>query len=313
MKKAKVNYSAALFLMLPITAFALFIIHLISGFNNSDGIAYIAYTASYPFILFIQYAFITVLFIPLVKKSKNDTEISIYLFPLMLFSALGMMRIDSVSGINSAEADFAPSIMFIILFVTLIIMLLSKHPVTGAAGTVIGTAIFPVFGLAFSPFIAAASFLTECKNEKEKKLSAVTNCLLSVAAIIFCIVKTEITEPNFSKKYIPVIILVIASALFLLIKKDFELLPLSALPLFPLISGIFFGAFPTEIFTLAGSVAPFAVLLGMCSLFGENKKITGYAKKLTHNPVIYIIIAVFILHTAGYHFYNPGFSRNRYI
>lgn len=299
--------------MIPITAFALYIIHIVSGFNNSDGIAYIAYESSYPFILLGEYSLITALFIPLVLKAKETEELGIFILPLMLFPALGMMRIDSDANLLSSEADHSPSLMFIILFITLIIMFLSKHPLTGAAGTVIGTAFFPAFGLAFSPFIAAASFFAECKNEKEKKLSAVTNCLLSAAAMIFCFMKTEIQEPHFSKKYIPVIFLVFALSVFLLIKKEHMLLPLSVLPLFPLISGIIFGAFPTEIFTLAGSVAPAAALLGMCSLFGDNKKITGYAEKLTHDPVIYIIVAVFILHTAGCHFYNPGFFRDRYI
>lgn len=313
MKKTKVNHTAGLLLMIPITAFALYIIHIISGFNNSEGIAYITYESSYPFILLGEYAFITALFIPLALKAKKTEELGIFILPLMLFSALGMMRIDSDANLISGEADHSPSLMFIILLVTLIIMFLSKHPVTGAAGTVAGTVFFPAFGLAFSPFIAAASFLTECKNEKEKKLSAVTNCLFSVAAMIFCIIKTEAQEPNFSKKYVPVIFLVIVFTVFILTKKAYELLPLSTLPLFPLLTGILFGAFPTDIFTLAGSVAPFAVLLGMCCLFGDNKKITGYAKKLTHDPVIYIIVAVFILHTAGCHFYNPGFFRNWYI
>lgn len=313
MKKTKVNHTARLSLMIPITAFALYIIHIISGFDNSEGVAHIAYESSYPFILLGEYAFITALFIPLALKAKKTEELGIFILPLMLFSALGMMRIDSDVNLMSGEADHSPSLMFVILFITLIIMLLSKHPVTGAVGTVAGTVFFPAFGLAFSPFIAAASFLTECKNEKEKKLSAVTNCLFSVAAMIFCIIKTDAQEPNFSKKYIPVIFLVFALSVFFLIKKEYKLLPLSVLPLFPLISGIVFGSFPTDTFTLAGSVAPLAVLLGMCCLFGDNKKITGYAKKLTHDPVIYIIIAVFILHTAGCHFYNPGFFRDRYI
>ncbi|MBR2410778.1 MAG: hypothetical protein IKB08_03540 [Clostridia bacterium] len=313
MKKTKVNHTAGLLLMIPITAFALYIIHIISGFNNSDGIAYITYESSYPFILLGEYAFITALFIPLALKAKKTEELGIFIFPLMLFSALGMMRIDSDANLTSGEADHSPSLMFIILLVTLIIMFLSKHPVTGTAGTVAGTVFFPAFGLAFSPFIAAASFFTECKNEKEKNLSVVTNCLFSAAAMIFCIIKTEAQEPDFSKKHIPVIFLVIVFTVFILTKKAYELLPLSTLPLFPLLSGILFGAFPTDTFTLAGSVAPFAVLLGMCCLFGDNKKITGYAKKLTHDPVIYIIVAVFILHTAGCHFYNPGFFRNWYI
>lgn len=313
MKKTKVNYTAKLFFIIPLTALALYIFHILLGYNNSEGAPHIAYTKAYPLILFLEYAFTASLFIPLIMKAKDKGEAPVYIFPLMLFSALGMMRIDSATDMKSSDADFGPSIMFLILFAALILMFLSGHPIAGAVGTVAGTAAFPVFGLAFSPFIAAAAFFSECKNEKEKKISVLINCLLSISAIVFCILKTEISEFSFSKEYIPVFILVTAAAVFFTVTKEYRLITLSILPLFPLLSGILFGAFPTEFFTLAGSVAPFAVLLGICSLFGDNKKITGYAQKITHNPAIYIIVAVFILHTAGLFFYNPGFFRDRYI
>lgn len=313
MKNKTKNHSRILFALIPLTALALYIMRIVSGYNNSEGRVYIGYTAAYPLILFAEYTLITLLFIPFIKYSKKHNELSLYILPLMLFSALGMMRTDANEMITSREADHTSAIMFIILFAVLVIMAFSGHTVTGAAGTVIGTAFFPAFGLSFSPFIAAAAFLFSDKNRKEKTVSVILNSVSFAAAAVYCVIKLEMTEISFNKKYIPVLLLAAALVIFFSLKKEYKLLPLAVLPLFPLASGILFGAFSTPIYTLAASVAPTVLTLGTAVTAGNNKKLKGYAEKYLHNPVVYIIVAVFILHTASSIFVTPGFFRDVYV
>lgn len=313
MKNKTKNHNKILFALIPLTALALYVMRIASGYNNSEGVIYIGYTSAYPLILFAEYAVITLLFIPFMLKAKKDERLNTYILPPMLFAALGMMRIDADKMITSREADHAPAIMFIIFFAAIILMAFSGHTVTGTAGTIIGTAFFPAFGLSFSPFIAAAAFLFSDKNKKEKTVSLIFNSVSFAAAAVYCIIKLEMTEVSFSKKYIPALFLAVASAVFFSLKKEYKLLPLAVLPLFPLVSGILLGAFATPIYTLAASVAPTVLTLGTAVTAGENEKLKGYAEKLLHNPALYIIVVVFILRTASSIFVAPGFFRDVYV
>lgn len=311
-KKKKKNHIKIFLIMLPLTALALYILHIASAYDTSDGVIFISYSSTYPLILLGEYALITVLLFPFILNSKKEPELNLFILPLMLFGALGMMRLDSATPVTSTEADYDPSIMFIILFITLVVMAFSGHTLSGILGTLTGTALFPAFGICFSPFITAAAFIFNKEKKKEHLVSTILNGALSVGAFIYGAIKLEITDISFSKKYVPVIFLALAFAAFTLFRKEYKLLPLSILPLFPLLSGMAFGTFPTPLFTLSASVAPFVILLGTAALKGENEKITGYAKELSHNPVIYIIVAVFILHTADVKFVNPGYFRHFY-
>ncbi len=310
MKKQNINYSGILFLMIPLTALALLVLKILSSYDISEGAAFVRYTDNYFLVLLGEYALISVFFIPYILKSKNNGELNLYILPLMLFTALGMMRIDADRMITSEEADHTPAIIFIILFISIIIMAFSGHTLTGTAGTAIGTVLFPAFGLAFSPYIAAAAFLFNDKNRKEKKISVILNTALSVAASVYSIIKADMVEFSFSKKYLPVLFLAAFLFVFFLLRKEYKLIPLALLPFFPLISGLLFGTFPTPLFTLSASVAPSVILLGTASLTDGNEKIKGYAQTLAHNPAFYIITAVFILHTACPLFVNPGFFRS---
>lgn len=310
-KKSK-HHSSLLFTV-PALSLALYILRIISGYDTSGGVIFIGYAVNYPLILFAEYMIVTLLFIPFVIKSKNADETRLCILPLMLISSLGMMRIDADTMITSREADHSPAIMFIILTATLVIMAFSGHTATGAIGTFLGTALFSAFGLTFSPFISAAAFLLGNKNEKEKKISVIINLVFSVAAAVYGIIKIESVDFSFSKKYIPVLFLVAVLSVFFAAEKEYGYIPLAVLPVFPLVAGIFFGSFPTELFTLSASVAPTVMLLGTVSLKETDKKITGYAQKLVHNPILYIIAAVFILHTAHPIFAAPGFFRDTYI
>ncbi len=313
MKKEKTNNTGILFLIFPLTALALYIMLTVSGFNNSDGVPFTRYTDNYPLVILGEYTLITVLFIPFIIKAKADSKLNFYILPLMLFSALGMMRIDADTMITSSEANRSPAIMFIILFTSLTVMAFSRHTAAGIAGTLAGTAFFPAFGLSFAPFITAAAFLIKDKNKKEKTVSVLLNSLVTLAAAIYSVIKLEITEVSFSKKYIPAIFLSAVLFIFFTAKKEYKLIPLAALPLFPLITGILFGTFSTPLFTLAACVAPLVIIIGTASTAGGNEKLKGYAQKLVHNPAVYIITAVFILHTACSVFVNPGYFRDAYI
>lgn len=310
MKKKKDFFIPKLIILFSLTALALYILRIASSFNFSNGLICVSYNSTYYVILLGEYALITALLIPFILKEKKEPELNLFILPLMLFGALGMMRLDSATPVTSTEADHAPSIMFIILFITLVVMAFSGHTLSGILGTLTGTALFPAFGICFSPFITAAAFIFNKEKKKEHLVSTILNGALSVGAFIYGAIKLEITDISFSKKYVPVIFLALAFAAFTLFRKEYKLLPLSILPLFPLLSGMAFGTFPTPLFTLSASVAPFVILLGTAALKGENEKITGYAKALSHNPVLYVIVAVFILHTAGAMFVNPGFLRS---
>lgn len=312
-KNKNENLMPILFAMLPLTAFALYILHMVSGYNNSSGAPYITFNSTYPLIILGEYVLITVLLFPFILNSKKEPRLSLYILPLMLFSGMGMMRFDSESAIKVERLDNSTPIMFLILFITLLLMAFSGHTLTGAVGIITGTAIYPVFALSFVPFITAAAFLFGKEKQKEHLISLILNSVLSAGAFIYGALKLDVTDIAFNKKYIPVILLVLACAVFFLYKKEYKLLPLSLLPLFPLAAGIIFGGFPTVLFTMIASVAPFVILLGTAALKGENEKIKGYAKELSHNPVIYIIVAVFILHTAGAMFVNPGFFYGNYV
>ena len=317
MKQKKTNYTKILFLTIPLLAFVLYVLKLVSGYNNSDGAATVAYNNTYPLLLFGEYALITLLFIPFITNAKKEGEINLYILPLMLFSALGMMRIDAVNLTNklttSSSADYGPSVMLIIFFITLLIMFFSKHGIAGAAGTLCGALIFPAYGICFAPFVAAAAFLYKTEKKKEHTASVILNGFVSTAAFVYAVIRLEANEFSFDKKYVPVIILVTALAVFFAVKKEYKLLPLASLPLFPLAGGIFFTCFPTPVFTLAGSVAALVLLLGTVAVTDANEKIKGYALSLVHNPVAYIITSAFILHTAALLFVNPGYFRDVYM
>lgn len=305
--KKKSNKRAILFLTFFITVIAAYIMRVFSGFFYADGIAYFLYTKNHLLMLLCGYTILSVILLPFLLKADLNGKEELYILPLMLFSAVGMMRIEIPP--TSKAADMSPSIMFIILCAALVVMAFSGYSSAGAVGTIAGTLIYPAFGLCFSPFIAAAAFLFKGKNETEKRISVILNCILSLLAAIFSIIRLEAASPSFSKKYVLVFAAIIAAALFLYIKKDFRLLPVCILPLFPLTAGIFYNTFFTDLFTLAASIAPLVILLGTAALKGNNEKIKGYAQYLAHNPVCFVIIAVFILRTAASAFINPGFFR----
>lgn len=307
------NEKYYLWLTIPLLSLALYIMHIVSGLFNSTGYAFIAYTPDYPLILFAEYLAVTLLLIPFIIKSKGNEMLSVYLLPLMLVSALGMMRIESSVLITSSEADHSPAFMFVILLVSLIIMALSGHTITGVAGIITGTAFFPVFSLAFAPFIAAASFLFSDSKKNEKKISVILNCIFCLAGIIYGISRLSTSEFSFSKKYIPILLIAGILAVFFILKKEYTFIPAAVLPLFPLASGIFFGAFPTPLFTLSASIAPLVLLMGTSVIMGENEKLKGHAQKLVHGPASYIVTAVFILHTAFPVFVNPGYFLDIYV
>ncbi len=302
-----------LFILIPLCSLLLYILRLVSGFEDSNGTIYISYNISYPFILLGEYAIINIFLLFCAKKIEKKEEPDIYVLSLMLLAALGMMKIDSDTPITSTNADHSPSFMFIILFATLIITAFSGHSFLGCIGTIAGAALFPAFGLCFAPFIFASAFILTKEKKKEHRISLILNGLAALGAFIYGAVKLGITEIAFDKKYVPVILLVLAWAVLCICKKEYTLLPLSMLPLFPLTAGMIFGAFPTPLFTLSAGVAPFVILLGTAALKGTNKTITGYAKDFSHNPVIYIIVTAFVVHTAGIMFVLPGFIRDVYI
>ncbi len=312
MKNTK-QKSSYLWLVLPITVLAVYILRIASDFINSKGITNIAYTSSYPLILLAEYLFISLLFIPFTVKARQTELHCFIILPLMLFSSLGMMRIDSAEALISNNANYYPAIMFIILLITLMICAFSEITPAGIAGTAVGTLLCPAFGLCFSPFIAAASFLLPDKSPAVKKASVVLNCTASAVCTAITVIKCGTAEFSFSKKYIPVIILTAALCVFFTVKKDYELIPLGLLPVFPLVGGIFFGAFPTPLFTLSACVAPLVILLGCAVMNGENVKLKGYAEKILHNPALIIIITVFILHTVCAFFVSPGSFRDVYV
>lgn len=312
-KKEKNNTLLLLWLALPLLSLALYILHIASGYKNTDGILFIAYENSYPLILLAEYTLITLMLIPFILKAKHNEELSIHLLPLLLISALGMMRIDSSVQIAGDKADHAPAIMFIIFFAAILIMAFSGHTVSGAAGTLIGTALYPAFGIAFSPFIAASSFIFNDSNKKEKKASVIINGAVCATALIYGIIRLDPQEFSFSRKYIPVLLLCAALIAFFGIKKEYSLIPLGILPLLPLAAGIFAGVFPTALFTLSASVAPLAVILTVCALTDGSEKIKGHALSIVHNPVLYVVLSVFIIHTAFPIFANPGYFYDYYM
>ncbi len=307
------NHNIILFAAMTVSALALFILKAFSSYDTSEGMINYLVSWSYPVVLSGEYALVTALFIPFITPLNKNHSLNVYLLPVMYFSSLGMMRIDSEIPGNMDAADHAPAIMFLILLSTLTIMAFTKITLTGIAGSVIGTAFFPAFGLGFTPFIAAAAFLIKDKDEKTKKASVTANCILSVACSVFSIIKQNLTEISFSKKYIPVILLSLLIVIFFAVKRDVAFIALSILPLFPLVTGILYGAFSSPMLTLSASISPLVLLSGITAITGENKKIEGYAHRIVHNPAAIVIITVFILHTAVPIFSNPGFFRDSYI
>lgn len=312
-KKNQQKQNLILALMLPFTAVLLFSLKLFWGYSNSEGIPFTGYTSYYPLLLLGEYALTVLLFVPFLTKLNKAQELSVYILPLMLFASLGMMRIDAVTQTVSSQADNSPSFMFLLLFFILDIMAFSGYTLIGAPCSVIGTLLFPAFGLAFSPYITAASFLFRDNSKAQKKASVLINSLTGIFCIVYSIIKLEASEFSFSKKYIPAIFLIAVLLIFFTVKKAFSLLPLALLPLFTLASGIFFVSFPTPMFTVAAVSASLTLTFGMAVFSGGNEKIKGYAQKIAHNPAIYIPVAVFILHTAYYIFLAPGFFRDTYI
>lgn len=306
------NHNIILFAAMTVSAVALFILKAFSSFDTSGGIVHLLVSWSYPVVLLGEYALITALFIPFITPINKNQALNTYLLPVMYFSALGMMRIDSASP-EITTPDHAPAIMFLILLLTLLVMAFTKITLTGIAGSIVGTALFPAFGLGFTPFIALAAFLIKDKDEKVRKTSVIANGVLSLACALFTIIRQDLTDISFSKKYIPVILISLLMIVFFAVKKELSLISLGILPLFPLITGILYGAFSSPMLTLSASIAPLVLLSGITAIAGDNKKIEGYAQKIAHNPALFVIITVFILHTAVPIFSNPGFFRDAYI
>ena len=306
------NHNIILFAAMTVSALALFILKAFSSFDTSEGIIHLMVPWSYPVVLLGEYALVTVLFIPFITPLNKNHNLNVYLLPVMYFSALGMMRIDSRSP-DITTPDHAPAIMLLILLITILIMAFTKITLAGIAGSIVGTAVFPAFGLAFTPFIALAAFLIKDRDEKVRKTSVIANGILSLACSVFTIIKQDITEISFSKKYIPVILLSLLMIIFFAVKRELSLIPLGILPLFPLITGLLYGAFSSPLLTLSASITPLVILAVITATAGENKKIEGYAQKIAHNPAAFIIMTVFILHTAVPIFSSPGFFRNAYI
>ncbi len=311
-KKKRLDKNLIFFLTIALTAVAAYTVHIVSGYSSSEGQAFILYSTKYPLILLGEYAAVTVLLLPFIKNEKSE-QLNLYIIPLMLFAALGMMRVDAAEPSIMTADTHNPALMFLILFAALTLMIFSGHTLTGLAGTLSGTLLFPAFGMAFAPFIAAAAFLFEDKNKKEKKVSLILHGVFTLAALIWGIIKSDLAPTDFSKKYIPVILLVVMLAALILIKREYRLIPLAALPLFPLLSGILFGAFPTPLFTLSASVSPLVILSGAAAITEKNKKIKSCAEFIVHNPAIFAVTAVFILHTANVIFVIPGNFRNIYM
>lgn len=306
-EKKKNNFNYLLWIMLPFLSIAFYIIRITSEFSNSQGIVYSAYPDSYLWILLAEFAVVSVMFIPFLIKAKETEDLHIYLLPLMLISALGMLRTDTEIAVTKTATDHTQALMFIIFFASILIMAFSGYTITGVVGSIIGTAVFPTFGFVYSPFIAAASFLSEKEDSKDGRISKAANSAVSLLCIIWGIIKCEITRGTFSKKLIPVLLLSAGIFTFLLIKKEYKYLPFSLLSLFPLFAGIFTTAFPSPLFTLSASVTPVVIIFFTSALAGKNEKTKGCALSLVHNPTLYIIAAVFILHTAVPTFLNPGF------
>lgn len=310
--KKQSNYNTFLTVSVFIASAVIFIFRLYWGYNNANGSASIIYSKKYPIILFFGYLLVSILILPFIRKTKADAEHKLHIIPLMLFSALGMMKIDSVSQIKSENADYSPAVMFLIFLITLIITAFLGHSIIGAVGIIVGTAFFSAFGICFAPFIVAFAYICENEEKKEHLISLILNSATGILAIIYAVIRLDVIEIEFSKKYIPASLLTLALIIFFTVKKEYKLLPLSCLPLFPLAAGMIFGSFPTPLFTLSASVAPLVILFGTAALTEKNKKIKDYAEFLSHNPIIYIIIAFFVLHTAYAAFTNPGFFRNTY-
>ncbi len=314
MKKQNTYDNRILSLSLPLAALVIYFLYLFFGFNNSSGSSNVSYTHAYPFILFFGYTFTVILCYIYIIKCKKESTLLIYTLPLMFFASLGMMRIDSAVAIISTQADYYPPIMFLVFFLSLIIMGFSSHTLTGAVFTVGASLLWPVFSLTFAPFITASVFVLTDKSKREKQISVTVNLLALVLCAVYAIIKLTPSEDIvFHKEYIPVIILVAISTALSVFYKKIKLIPFALLPLFPLISGIFFNAFPTEIITLSACVAATVIFTGNIILTSGNKEIKSLTEKLLQNPLIYIAIAYFILHTAFSMFSLPGIFRNSFV
>ena len=314
MKKTSVPQNRILFLSVPLMALILYVIKLISGYTNSEGTIYIGYTSYYPLILLSGFVFVSLLFIPYIIRSKNEEQLGIHLIPLMLFACLGMITTDADTMITSREADYSPMIMFLIFFVTLTAAAFSGYTLICLIGTTAGSIFFPAFSMCFAPVLTAAAFLLKDKSPLLKRISVILNGLLTAVFAVLHIVKSEAaSELSFSKKYIPAILFAVFIAVFFILKKEWRLVPLCILPLLTLLTGIFYNSFPTPLLTLSVSVTPSAVLFFTSALTDGNEKIKGYALKIVHNPLYYILTAVFILRTAYPLFVAPGFLRDVYV
>lgn len=306
-KKKKVNNDRILYIALSLLTTALFSIKLLSGFNSSDGYTNILLSHSYPFILLLGHLLILAMICIVIKKAGKNTDMTTYLLPVMLTAGLGMIKIDSDVPIRMEQADFRASGMFLILFAAVILMLFSKNTLSGIAGTLAGSLVSPAFGLCFTPFIVAFAYLNYKGEKKKKLISLGINTAAGIAGIIYCIIKTDIAENlSFDKKYIPALALIAVLFIFFIYRKDYDLLPVAVLPVFPLTAGIVFGTFATPLFTLSASVAPLVLITVITALTDGNKKIKGYAQQIVHNPALYIVVTVFIIHTAYSLFALPG-------
>ncbi len=314
MKNKRKNADSRLlfFTVTVITAAAAFTLRLVSAFNNSDGQATLLYTDSYPLILLGEYAAVTALLLPFIKKSGSPT-MQIHLIPLMLLTALGMMRADAPEASVMTADTHTAAIAFLIFFASSALIFLTGHSLTGLAGAVAGTLVFPLFGITFAPFIAAAAYLSPEKNKRERKISLALHGIFTLAAAVWGIIKANFSYSGFSAKYIPVLLLTALLAVLIIMKKEYRLLPAALLPLFPLLSGIFTAAFPTALYTLSASIAPLVLVLGLCALTGRNETVRVYAERLIRSPAAYIITAVFILHTCFVIFALPGTFRSTYL
>lgn len=315
MTKTKHNDAGGKKIMLisyTLLTLAFFILRFFSGADNSDGYYHIIYTVSYLITAFIQHILVLICVLSFLPKAENSDKFNERILPLILISGLGMMRSDAPVLTEYENADKTPAFMILILLMTLTVQSLSKITLTGAAGIIAGTLYSPYFGLAFSPFIFAAVFLLEDKNPLLKKISAAVNGSLCIASAVYSVTGRTGSDLSFHKEYIPVLLLVITLTGFFIYKKDHSLIPLAVLPIFPLFSHIFTGAFPTELFTLSASIAPTVLLFGTAVIGGSSLKLKEYAKKILCNDFLYLAVILFILFTVNILFTAPGSFRETY-
>lgn len=308
-KKEKTRTRNEALLSLFVTTVAFFLLRIFSGLEISNGTSYVFYQKSYPYIFFAMFLITALMFLPFIIKSN---ELSVYLVPPTLISCFGMIKIDSDTGILSTYSDFLPATAFLCFLLISVLWAYSGQSVLGILGNVLLCIIFPWFSLTFSPFLTAAAILFEEKNEILKKISPIINALITLGFSVYFIIKNDTGEFYFNKYFVPVLLLFVFTAVFFAIQKKPLYSLLAVLPLLPLLSGIFYGIFPTSRFILSASVAPFVALISISAMSDKNGTIKECAEKIVHTPYLYIILTAFCLTTACCYFSIPGLFRDTY-